>query len=202
MKILKNKKRFLIIFSLVSFLFFSVFILINFYSLNIENAEKHLANSNLSIFNMGCIIKTLGRNAETVSAEISFYEPNGTLCGRYERAWQGWELNIECIVLNLKNGNLVFPYRIFSDKSKHGTGVNLIPYYSKNNYPATYGYTFFSKEDKKAIQTLFKSAALSPYLFLFFSSAKKETIPLRNFTPDTEYTLTVSAAGRISFKKN
>lgn len=175
---------------------------INVYSLNIENAEKHLEASNLSIFNTGCIIKTLGRNSETVSAEISFYEPDGTLCGRYERAWHGWELNIECMVLNLKSGNLVFPYRIFSDESKHGTGVNLIPYYSKNNYPATYGYTVFSKEDKKAIQTLFKAAAFSPYLFLFFSSAKKQTILLRNFTPDTEYLLTVSTAGRISFKKN
>lgn len=202
MKILaKNKKYFLIFFSIISFLFLSAFVFVKLYASRIEKAEKILAKSNIEFFNSGCVIKTLGQNPETISAEISFYTPNGNLAGRYERAWNGWELNIECFSLKLKNGNLVFPYRIFSDKSKRGTGIKLMPYYSTNNFPEIYEYPFLTNEEREAIKTLFKSAKFSPYMFLTFSSLKKKTIRLRNFEHDAEYNLISSKTGTIILQK-
>ncbi len=200
--ILKNKKRFRIIFSAVSVLFLFIFLIINLYAGSIEYAEEKLSGRTFANFNTGCVIKTLGYNSETFSAAVSFYLPNGALIGSYERAWQGWELKLECIVLNLKSGAIVFPYRIFSDKSKYGTGVKLFSYYTKGGYPAIYDYSFFQAEEKEAVNVLFRSAALSPSLFLFFSSAQKQSIRLRNFHPDTEYALTVSPSGKIFLKKN
>ncbi|MEL3912271.1 hypothetical protein [Treponema pedis] len=202
MKIIKNRKCFFSIFSFVSLLFLFIFIIVNFYSLKIEYAEKKLLNGNFEIYNTGCIVKALGQNTENVSAAVSFYLPDGKPLGTYERSWHGWELKLECIVLQLKKGALVFPYRIFSDESKYGTGIKLFSYYLKNGYPAIYDYSFFSDEEKDAVKTLFSFAAFSPNLFLTFSSAKKQTVSLRRFNPDTEYILTVSSSGSLLLKTN
>ncbi len=202
MRILKNKKRFFKIFISVSAVFFLLFAIVYFVNLKIELAEKALAKTNLSVFNTGCIIRTLGQNTESVSANISFFTPNTSLISSYERSWQGWELKIECIVFPLKNGVLVFPHRIFSNRTKFGTGVILFKLYNNSGYPAIYDYAFLSREEKKAIKTLFKLAKFSPSLFKIFSTAKAQTIDLREFKPDQEFLLFTNSEKQLYLKKN
>ncbi len=202
MKILKNKKRFLKIFISVAAFFVLLFAIVNYINLKIELAEKILSNTNLSGFNTGCIIRTLGQNPESVSANISFFTPSNYLISSYERSWQGWELKIECIVLPLKKGVLVFPHRIYSNRTKFGTGVILFQYYNKKGFPAIYDYGFLSSEEKKAIKTLFKLVKFSPSLFKAFSSAKAQTIDLREFKRDKEFLLFTNSEKQIYLKNN
>ena len=110
------------------------------YNYKLGSIKKKLSKTNLSIYSTGTMIKTFGQNTETVSAVISFFTPSGNLINSYERAWHGWELNLECIVFTFESGSIVFPYRLFSNESKYGTGVKLFDYYNLKDYPAIYDY--------------------------------------------------------------
>ncbi len=199
---LKRKKRFLIIFLSVSLLFFLIFGAVELYNYKLGSIKQKLSKTNLSIYSTGTMIKTFGQNTETVSAVISFFTPSGNLINSYERAWQGWELNLECIVFTFESGSIVFPYRLFSNESKYGTGVKLFDYYNLNDYPAIYDYSFFSKEERELIKGLYEYAVFSPYLLKVFSYARIKTVNLRNFKPDTEYLLYAGSDGEIRFIKN
>ena len=183
-------------------MFFLIFGLTDFYNYKLGSIKQKLSESNLSIYNTGTVIKTFGQNTETVSAVISFFTPSGNLINSYERAWQGWELNLECIVFTFESGSIVFPYRLFSNESKYGTGVKLFDYYNLNDYPAIYDYSFFSKEERELIKGLYEYAVFSPYLLKVFSYARIKTVNLRNFKPDTEYLLYAGSDGEIRFIKN
>ena len=199
---LKRKKRALIIFLSVSLLFFLIFGAVELYNYKLGSIKQKLSKTNLSIYSTGTMIKTFGQNTETVSAVISFFTPSGNLINSYERAWQGWELNLECIVFTFESGSIVFPYRLFSNESKYGTGVKLFDYYNLNDYPAIYDYSFFSKEERELIKGLYEYAVFSPYLLKVFSYARIKTVNLRNFKPDTEYLLYAGSDGEIRFIKN
>ena len=172
------------------------------YNYKLGSIKQKLSKTNLSIYSTGTMIKTFGQNTETVSAVISFFTPSGNLINSYERAWQGWELNLECIVFTFESGSIVFPYRLFSNESKYGTGVKLFDYYNLNDYPAIYDYSFFSKEERELINGLYEYAVFSPYLLKVFSYARIKTVSLRNFKPDTEYLLYAGSDGEIRFIKN
>ncbi len=202
MSLIKNKKRFRIIFISVSVVFLLIFGLVSLYNFRLEQAKKVLSKSHFFIRNTGCVVKTFGRSADAVSAVISFYTPTGELVKSYERSWQGWELKFECIVLKLGENYWVFPHRVFSDKTRYGTGVWLFNLYSVNNYPAVYDYSFFTKDERAALETLFRLAKFSPYLFKFFSGAKAMTINLREFKPDKEYGLCIDPHKGLYLKKN
>ena len=199
---LKRKKRVLIIFLSVSLLFFLIFGAVELYNYKLGSIKKKLSKTNLSIYSTGTMIKTFGQNTETVSAVISFFTPRGELINSYERAWQGWELNLECIVFTFESGSIVFPYRLFSNESKYGTGVKLFDYYNLKDYPAIYDYSFFSKEERELIKSLYEYAVFSPYLLKVFSYARIKTVSLHNFKPDTEYLLYAGSDGEIRFIKN
>ena len=199
---LKRKKRVLIIFLSVSLLFFLIFGAVELYNYKLGSIKQKLSKTNLSIYSTGTMIKTFGQNTETVSAVISFFTPSGNLINSYERAWHGWELNLECIVFTFESGSIVFPYRLFSNESKYGTGVKLFDYYNLNDYPAIYDYSFFSKEERELIKGLYEYAVFSPYLLKVFSYARIKTVSLRNFKPDTEYLLYAGSDGEIKFIKN
>lgn len=199
---LKRKKRVLIIFLSVSLLFFLIFGAVELYNYKLGSIKQKLSKTNLSIYSTGTMIKTFGQNTETVSAVISFFTPRGELINSYERAWQGWELNLECIVFTFESGSIVFPYRLFSNESKYGTGVKLFDYYNLKGYPAIYDYSFFSKEERELIKGLYEYAVFSPYLLKVFSYARIKTVSLRNFKPDTEYLLYAGSDGEIKFIKN
>ena len=172
------------------------------YNYKLGSIKQKLSKTNLSIYSTGTMIKTFGQNTETVSAVISFFTPSGNLINSYERAWHGWELNLECIVFTFESGSIVFPYRLFSNESKYGTGVKLFDYYNLNDYPAIYDYSFFSKEERELIKGLYEYAVFSPYLLKVFSYARIKTVSLRNFKPDTEYLLYAGSDGEIKFIKN
>ena len=199
---LKRKKRVLIIFLSVSLLFFLIFGAVELYNYKLGSIKQKLSKTNLSIYSTGTMIKTFGQNTETVSAVISFFTPRGDLINSYERAWQGWELNLECIVFTFESGSIVFPYRLFSNESKYGTGVKLFDYYNLNDYPAIYDYSFFSKEERELIKGLYEYAVFSPYLLKVFSYARIKTVSLHNFKPDMEYLLYAGSDGEIRFIKN
>ena len=199
---LKRKKRVLIIFLSVSLLFFLIFGAVELYNYKLGSIKQKLSKTNLSIYSTGTMIKTFGQNTETVSAVISFFTPSGNLINSYERAWHGWELNLECIVFTFESGSIVFPYRLFSNESKYGTGVKLFDYYNLKGYPAIYDYSFFSKEERELIKGLYEYAVFSPYLLKVFSYARIKTVSLRNFKPDMEYLLYAGSDGEIRFIKN
>ena len=198
---LKRKKRVLIIFLSVSLLFFLIFGAVEFYNYKLGSIKQKLSKTNLSIYSTGTMIKTFGQNTETVSAVISFFTPNGNLINSYERAWHGWELNLECVVFTFESGSIVFPYRLFSNESKYGTGLKLFDYYNRKGYPAIYDYSFFSNEEKALIKTLYRYTIFSPYLLKAFSYVDIKTVSLRNFKPDTEYLLYAGSDGEIKFIK-
>ncbi len=183
-------------------IFFLIFGLFSAYNTIIQDSKKILMGRKFYIRNTGCIIKTYGRNTESVSAIISFYTPQGELIRSYERSWQGWELELECIVLEMGSNILLFPHRIFSDKTKYGTGVWLFGYYSRNAFPAIYDYQSLSAKEHEAVKKLFQMAKFSPYLFKLFSGAKARTINLREFKPDQEYVLFINSKNKIYLKKN
>ena len=172
------------------------------YNYKLGSIKQKLSKTNLSIYSTGTMIKTFGQNTETVSAVISFFTPSGNLINSYERAWHGWELNLECIVFTFESGSIVFPYRLFSNESKYGTGIKLFDYYNRDGYPAIYDYSFFSKEEKELIKSLYGYAVFSPYLLKVFSYARIKTVSLHNFKPDTEYLLYAGSDGEIRFIKN
>ncbi len=180
-------------------LFFAFFY---YCSVRIENAKKILSKREFTVRNTGCVVKTLRRNTEAVSAVISFYTPSGNLIKSYERSWPGWELKFECIRLKFGKSFWIFPHRVFSDETKYGTGVSLFNSYSRNGFPAIYDYRFLSSEEKSALSSLFRFAKFSPSLFKFFSGAEAVTINLREFKPDKEYTLFVNSNRQIYLKKN
>ncbi len=202
MHFIKNKKKFLKVFISVSIIFLVIFSFFFIYNKNIQDSMQILSAKSFYIRNTGCIIKTFGRNTESVSALVSFYNPRGELIRSYERSWQGWELDLECIVLESGSNILVFPHRIFTDATKYGTGILLFDYYSQNSFPAIYDYQLFSPAERFAVYKLFKMAKFSPYLFKLFSGAKAKTINLREFKPDQEYVLFVNSKKNIYLKKN
>lgn len=171
-----------------------------FLGIIINAIDRLISKSVFPVLNSECVVRTLGANFETVNASISFYQPDGLLLGSYERAWYGTQLNIECINFKTKNSFLVFPYRIFSDKNKNGTGVNLYGYYTKKSFPAIYDFPEIGQREKHYLKVMFYLLKTIPEFTILFSSAKYETVSINNFGYGFEYNLTMSPDNSVFIK--
>lgn len=201
----KNRKMIPVFFIIPFFLSsFFLFFVLSFTS-KISFLKKSLEKQDFENLSLGCTITSFGNGNGTFSASISFSQPNGKMISSYERSWYGKELYAECIVLSFKKNNLVFPYRLYSDKTKKGTGTTLFPYYTIDGFPAVYNYSFFSQKEKKLIEDIFKTSKvlsfISPKFLTAFRNVKMETAVLSDFKADSGYALTFDKKGNLIFKR-
>lgn len=172
---------------------------------NISSAEKALEKYKFDDFSTGCTVTSFGTGEDTFSASISFSQPSGKMISSYERSWQGKELYIECVVFNFKSGHIVFPYRLYSDKSEKGTGTILYPYYTIEKYPAGYNYSFFSQNEKKHLERIFNTSRVlsiaSPAFLTCFHKVKIKKASLSGLKAGAAYNLMIDQKGFLFFKR-
>lgn len=201
----KRKKTFSVILLVPVLLSVLLIIFSASFKNKITAAKKSLMRHDFDKMPPGCTITSFGHGNGTFSASISFLQPNGKMISSYERSWQGSKLFAECFVFSLKKGNLVFPFRLYSDKAKKGTGTTLFPYYTIDKYPAIYNYTFFSQNEKKIIEEIFKTSrnisVISPRFLTAFRGVTIQTAVLSDFKADANYNLTFDKNGKLIFKQ-
>lgn len=147
-------------------------------------------------------VTVFGRGADTVSARIVFHDPSGEIVGIVERSWSGWELKIDSILVASRGGWLVFPFRAYTDETTANRGVDLIKRYERDGIPAYYDAPFITERERTALSRLFFLVKTERWVPRFLGSLHRNTLSLRSFEPGVEYSLFVTADGRLILSAN
>lgn len=147
-------------------------------------------------------VTVFGRGADTVSARIVFHDPSGEIVGIVERSWSGWELKIDSILVASRGGWLVFPFRAYTDETTANRGVDLIKRYERNGIPGYYNAPFITERERTALSRLFFLVKTERWVPRILGSLHRNTLSVRSFEPGVEYSLFVTADGRLILAAN
>lgn len=147
-------------------------------------------------------VTVFGRGADTVSARIVFHDPSGEIVGIVERSWSGWELKIDSILVASRGGWLVFPFRAYTDETTANRGVDLIKRYERNGIPAYYNAPFITERERASLSRLFFLVKTERWVPRILGSLHRNTLSVRSFEPGVEYSLFVTADGRLILAAN
>lgn len=139
---------------------------------------------------------------DTISARIAFFTPDGESAGSVERSWQGWELNIDCIMVSSGTGWLVFPYRVFTDKTALGQGTVLFDQYTSEGLPLLYTYPELTRKERAILHELFSIVKTEQWLPRFLGTLHHETVSIRSFEAGKEYSFFVTKNGKLTLRRN
>ncbi len=144
-------------------------------------------------------VTVFGRSADTISARIAFYRPDGTLISSVERSWQGWELAIDCVVVATPARYLVFPFSVLTEKSisRRGNG-SLVRQYADDRVPSIYDDPALSSTERATIERVFAIVRTERWIPAVFGTLRHARLSIRDFEPNVEYSLRVSSGGKLS----
>jgi len=143
-----------------------------------------------------------GRSSDTISARIAFYTAEGDLYGTLERSWPGWELKIDCVLIANTSGWIVFPYQVSTDATAEGRGIDLIRYYNDSGLPVIYDSLRLKDDEQKALKRLFFIVQSEEWMPSFFGHLYHQTLTVRSFQDNVEYSLYIDAMGKLSIRSN
>lgn len=140
--------------------------------------------------------------AGTISARLDFYTADGDRTANIERSWTGWELIVDCIMVRLNSGYLVFPFLAYTDVTKRGHGVDLFRYYDRKLFPSLYEFSSLTNKERSSLKILFAFVKSETWVPVIFGSLRHETVSIRSFEAGKEYWLYVANDGKISLRSN
>lgn len=143
-----------------------------------------------------------GRSVDTISARLAFYSQSQDLLGTVERSWAGWELRLECIMISVPSGWLVFPFRLSSDESATFGGVSLMRYYSRSSFPALYDRSVLTDTEERALSHVFSLVQTERWIPPIFGTLHRQAVSIRSFEPGKEYRLFVTRDGTLHLLEN
>jgi hypothetical protein len=142
-------------------------------------------------------VTVFGRGADTLSARIAFYTPEGDLTGTVERSWSGWELKLDCVVIGGSSGWLVFPFLAYTEETTRGRGVALIPKYVRGSFPSLYESPALSPRERAGLRRIFGIVRTESWMPAFLGSLHHEILTVRVYEPGTEYSVFVTRDGSL-----
>jgi hypothetical protein len=167
-----------------------------------ESNSASLAPFSLSECRLPVTVTVYGRSTDTISARIAFYTAEGDLSGTIERSWPGWELKIDCVMIANKSGWIVFPYQVSTDATAAGRGIDLIRYYNNSGLPVIYDSLRLTGDEQKALKRLFFIVRSEQWMPSFLGHLYHQTLIIRSFKTNAEYSLYIDAAGKLSIRGN
>lgn len=174
-----------------------------------EGIKTNLSRFSVSEGRIPLTLTVFGRSAGsldavagTISARLDFYTADGDRAGNIERSWTGWELIVDCIMVRLNSGYLVFPFLAYTDETKRGHGVDLFRYYGRELFPSLYESSSLTNKERRALKILFALVKSETWIPVIFGSLRHETVSIRSFEAGKEYWLYVANDGTISLRSN
>ncbi len=168
----------------------------------VGNAAVELQRLGLKNASIPMSLTVFGRSVDTISARLGFYTLEGERLSSIERSWLGWELKIDSIVVRAGEGWLVFPFLVYTDESSRGKGLNLFRFYDQQKFPALYQSASLTAGETLVLQRLFRLVKTESWMPFFLGSLRHETVVIRSFEPNVEYSLHVDADGSLRLKQN
>lgn len=160
---------------------------------------KSLSRVSFSGQNTPVTLTVFGRGTDTLSAQLRIGTADGDVAAIIERSWEGWELNLDCVMVATGSGWLAFPYRLYTDETDPGSGVDLIHYYDLGGMPALYESTRLSAGERASLRRLFTLVKTERWIPRFLGRLPHEVVRVRSYEPNAEYSLRVSRKGKLSF---
>jgi len=160
---------------------------------------KSLSRVSFSGQNAPVTLTVFGRGTDTLSAQLRIGTADGDVAAIIERSWEGWELNLDCVMVATGSGWLAFPYRLYTDETDPGSGVDLIHYYDLGGMPALYESTRLSAGERASLRRLFALVKTERWIPRFLGRLPHEVVRVRSYEPNAEYSLRVSRKGKLSF---
>ncbi|MFA6505098.1 MAG: hypothetical protein WCT14_03310 [Treponemataceae bacterium] len=136
----------------------------------------------------------LSRSDQAVSARCFFYDADGREIASFERSWNGWELDVESILVPSAGRIFVFPSRISTGQSAPRGGTDLFGYYDTKGFPAIFASTSLNPSTYSAFSGLFA-------FIKAFGGTKRDLKRLRDFEVGAVYEFTAYSDGRIVFTR-
>ena len=167
-----------------------------------ESSSASLQRFSNSENRLPVTVTVFGRSSDTISARIAFYTAEGDLFGTLERSWPGWELRLDCVLIANKSGWIVFPYQVSTDATAEGRGIDLIKYYNDSGLPVIYDSLRLNTDEQKALKRLFFIVRSEEWMPAFLGHLYHQTVTVRSFQDNVEYSLYIDKAGKLSIRGN
>ena len=167
-----------------------------------ETSAASLRRFSNSESRLPVIVTVYGRSSDTISASIAFYTAEGDLFGTLERSWPGWELKLDCVLIANSSGWIVFPYQVSTDATAEGRGINLVRYYNDSGLPVIYDSLRLRSDEQKALKRLFFIVRSEEWMPSFLGHLYHQTLTVRSFRENVEYSLYIDSAGKLSIRSN
>lgn len=167
-----------------------------------ESSSASLQRFSNSECRLPVTVTVYGRSSDTISARIAFYTAEGDLYGTLERSWPGWELRIDCVMISNNSGWIVFPYQVSTDATAQGRGIDLITYYNDSGLPVIYDSLRLTNDEQKALKQLFFIVRSEQWMPDFLGHLYHQTLTVRSFRDNEEYSLYIDKTGKLSIRSN
>ncbi len=171
-----------------------------FFFLWVSKLDTRLSRLALADARIPVTVTVFGRGTDTVSARVAFYAPGGELLGTVERSWAGWELGVDCVLVRVSGGWVVFPFSVHTDETGDRRGVALFRHYDRAGFPAIYESPQLAAAERSSLRGLFTLVKTEGWLPGFFGRLRHERVTIRSFEAGREYSLFVSKEGRLSLR--
>lgn len=171
-----------------------------FFFLWVSKLDSRLSRLALADARVPVTVTVFGRGTDTVSARVAFYAPGSELLGTVERSWAGWELGVDCVLVRVAGGWIVFPFSVHTDESGDRRGVTLFRQYDRAGFPAIYNSPQLSASERSSLRGLFFLVKTEGWLPGVFGRLRHERVTIRSFEAGREYSLFVSKEGRLSLR--
>lgn len=138
----------------------------------IQNLELQIEQIKESTIPLRFMI--LSRSDTDISARFRFYNADGREIASFERAWSGYELAIDSLIVPVAGKQLLFPVRVFTDAIAPGKGTELFMYYDRDGFPAIFDSQSLDREARAALSQLFSRVKLTESLFSSGNTTNKQ----------------------------
>ena len=137
-----------------------------------------------------------GSSQDSISGCFSILDSSGDVIVKIERAWQSEKIFLSFIKVNLKDGAVYYPYKIYGNRflSKK-SGIDLSLYYMSKGKCSIFASNT-DKEQKEYLDTVARYALNSQFRSLF-SNISIETLDLSVCNSGKEYIAGIDKRGEL-----
>jgi len=148
--------------------------------------------------------KITDREDDKITLVMKFYDAEDNVVKRVTQEIEGREVHFDFLIFKIKDQNLIFPYKIYSDLIAPDNGIIITEHYTVDEFPQIFFYKDMDKELKEFMTEIFNKIKNNNYDSKdnYFGSAVHDIPEFMSFKTNKIYSIVTRTKGGIEIIQN
>lgn len=148
--------------------------------------------------------KITKREENTITLVTKFYDAQDNVVKRITQEIEGNELHFDFLIFKVKDQNLIFPYKIYTDLIAPDDGIIITDHYTVDEFPQIFFYQGIDNELKEIMIEIFEKIKSNNYDSKdnYFGSAVHDVPEFKSFETNKIYSIVTRTKGGIEIIEN